>query len=115
MPALKPIPTRHTEADIRRDIEKALNASGFVHVWKNAQFHGQTKSGWIDAGLGTGSADLVGITNKGRFFAIEVKTPTGRQSPEQRAWAAFVERWGGYVGLARTPEEALAHARKANE
>lgn len=115
MPPITPIFRKLSEADIRRAIEKALNASRLVHVWKNAQFHGMTPSGWIDAGLCTGSADLVGITAKGRFFAIEVKTPKGKRSPEQIAWAEFVTKWGGYVGEARSAEEAMEHARKANE
>lgn len=115
MPPILPILAKLSEADIRRAIEKTLNASKLVHVWKNAQFHGMTSSGWIDAGLCDGSADLVGLTKTGRFFAIEVKTDKGKVRPAQEAWLTKVNTMGGYAAVARSAEEALEHARKAVE
>ena len=56
-------------------------------------------------GLAPGSADLVGLLN-GRFFALEVKTPTGRLRPEQKLWMELVRRAGGFAAVARSVDEA---------
>ena len=40
------------------------------------------------------------------FTAIEVKVPGGRLREEQRLFLAFVERFGGYGGVARCTAEA---------
>lgn len=64
----------------------------------------------ISYGLGKGSADLIGfIFATGRFFAVEVKTPTGRLSKDQKNWINFVNKYGGYACVARSPDEALQH------
>jgi hypothetical protein len=68
------------------------------------------------AGLGTGTADLIGyVLGSGRFFALEVKTGSGRVSAEQEAWIGQTNCEGGYAAIARTPEEACEHAWKASK
>jgi dihydroxyacid dehydratase/phosphogluconate dehydratase len=42
------------------------------------------------------------------FASIEVKTPTGRIRPEQRAWMETVQAAGGIAGVARSVEDAKA-------
>lgn len=115
MPFLPPRQTQKiTEGDIRRDIEIALSQQGLVRVFLNAQYSGPARGGYTRAGLGTGTADLVGyVLGSGRFFALEVKTSKGRASPEQETWLAQTNREGGYAAIARTPEEACMHAHKA--
>lgn len=115
---MPPLPTRQTpkvtEGDVRREIEIALSRQGLVRVFLNAQYSGPARGGYTRAGLGTGTADLVGyVLGSGRFFALEVKTNTGRPSPEQVAWLEMVNREGGYAAIARTPEEAINHACRA--
>jgi hypothetical protein len=72
----------------------------------------------VQFGLAKGSADLIGwrtITigpeHIGQriavFTSIEVKTPTGRVSPEQRQWLGAVQSAGGIAGVARSVEDAL--------
>jgi hypothetical protein len=117
---MPPLPPRTapkvTEGDVRRSIEIELNKQGLVRVFLNAQYSGPARGGYTRAGLGTGTADLVGyVLGSGRFFALEVKTHTGRASDEQRAWLAQTVREGGYAAIARTPEEACAHAKRAKE
>lgn len=56
---------------------------------------------------GPGAADLIGIY-RGRFVAVEVKTPTGRLSPEQKTFAALVERHGGIYVVLRSVDDANA-------
>lgn len=70
------------------------------------------------AGLCEGSSDTIGLARVivtpdmvGRpvaaFTAIEVKTKTGRVSPQQQKFIGFVRQFGGIAGVARSPEEAV--------
>lgn len=52
-----------------------------------------------------GQADLTGILPGGTRLEIEVKTATGEQSPEQRAYQRIIERFGGVYVLARSVED----------
>lgn len=72
----------------------------------------------IQFGLARGSSDLVGwrsvtITPEmvgqqlAVFTAIEVKTPKGRATPEQRNWLETVQSAGGIAGIARSVADAL--------
>lgn len=54
---------------------------------------------------GKGAADLIGMWS-GRFVALEIKTPIGRQSPEQKLFQALVEKRGGVYALLRSVEDA---------
>jgi len=61
----------------------------------------------ITAGLCKGSSDLIGIAPCGRFLAVEVKTPRGRVSAEQRTFIDAVNAAGGIAGVCRSVDEAL--------
>lgn len=67
----------------------------------------------ITYGLGTGSADLVGVLRSGRVLGCEVKTPTGKVSKEQQAWIDSVNRWGGVAFVARSTDEAVCEVLRA--
>ena len=90
------------------EIRAAVNKTNRATLWRNqVGFDAQNK---VKYGLGVGSADLVGLIHKnGRLFAIEVKTPTGRISDEQKAWIAVINARGGYAAVARSVDEALVH------
>jgi hypothetical protein len=73
----------------------------------------------VTFGLARGSADLIGWTTRtitpdmvgqriAVFTSIEVKTPTGRISPEQRQWMEAVQSAGGIAGVARSVADAEA-------
>ena len=73
----------------------------------------------LHAGLHVGSSDLIGwsqvaVTRDmvGKelavFTAIEVKTKTGRASREQLRFIEAVRAAGGFAGIARSEEDALA-------
>ncbi len=67
---------------------------------------------WVSYGLGKGSADLVGlIVGSGRFLGVEIKTATGRQSDEQKAWAKTIVGYGGVAIILRSVAEAEAFLR----
>lgn len=55
-----------------------------------------------------GVSDLLGCLPSGRMLAIEVKTATGRLSPEQKAFIAAVNLAGGYAFMARSVEDVRA-------
>ncbi|RPH65033.1 MAG: hypothetical protein EHM89_00060 [Acidobacteria bacterium] len=56
---------------------------------------------------GPGAADLLGMF-RGRFVAIEIKTPTGRQSPEQQRFEELVRRRNGIYVVLRSVDDAKA-------
>ena len=71
----------------------------------------------VSFGLCKGSADLIGyrtvtITPEmvgqqvAVFASIEVKNPTGRIRPDQRAWMETVQAAGGIAGVASSVEDA---------
>ena len=53
-----------------------------------------------------GVADILGITNDGRFIAIEVKRPGGRASREQQNYLSRIKALGGIAGIAKSVLEA---------
>jgi hypothetical protein len=98
--------TRHPngrETDLVWSILRALKPIFWLRAWRN----NTGRRGRVQFGLGTGSADIVGILGpKGRFFAIECKTTT-LLTDEQKEWLAHVERLGGLVIVANTLADAL--------
>jgi hypothetical protein len=48
-----------------------------------------------------GVSDVLGILPDGRLLAIEVKTETGRVSPEQKEFIARINECGGMAFVAR--------------
>ena len=103
------------ETEIMRRIQDAVGNTKRAQLARNNV--GVTRdTPRISYGLGKGSADLVGfLFESGRFFAIEVKTPTGRLSKEQKLWLNFVNKYGGYACVARSVDEALSHLQLAIE
>lgn len=64
----------------------------------------------LHAGLCTGSSDLIGYTVRDGvavFSAVEVKTATGRVTPEQQQFISVVQAAGGVAGVARSIEDAV--------
>jgi len=115
------------EQIIQQEIRGILNAAGTsFRTWRNnvgslrrcncPECRGDHVP--VRFGLAEGSADLVGIHNVtitpemvghrvGIFLAVEVKTPVGRLSKEQKAWLKTVSDFGGRVEVLRSPDEAV--------
>lgn len=53
-----------------------------------------------------GAPDILGILAGGTAFGIETKSETGRIKPEQAAYHAMLERFGGRVTVVRSVAEA---------
>jgi hypothetical protein len=106
-----------SEQTIQQQIRLALSR-GPVRLHRNntgtlRDQHGRP----VTFGLAKGSADLIGWTTRtitpdmvgqriAVFTSIEVKTPTGRVSPEQRQWLETVQAAGGIAGVARSVDDA---------
>lgn len=77
-------------------------------VWKNATGTALSMDGRrvIRYGL-PGSADILGVRWPGQFIAIEVKTGSGRQNPDQLAFQKMVESLGGVYIVARSIQDLL--------
>lgn len=71
----------------------------------------QDKEGrYVRYGLGPGSADLVGIftceDGRGLYVEAEIKTPTGKQSDEQKRREQLIKRKGGIYVVLRSVDDA---------
>lgn len=96
------------ESTIQKKIMIALSMAGCV-IWRNNTGVLKNEAGIpIKFGLCKGSSDLIGICPDGAFLAVEVKTATGKVSPDQRRFIAQVQTYGGRAGVARSVEDALA-------
>src|SRR5882762_6817466 len=87
-----------TEAQIERAILAALGARPDVRLFRNSVGRAidPNTGAYLAFGLCVGSSDLVGIVApNGRFLALEVKSQTGRPTPQQLAFVAMVNAMGG--------------------
>ncbi len=107
-----------SEQQTQQQIRLAVSR-GPVRLWRNntgmlRDQHGQP----VTFGLCPGSADLIGYTTievtpdmvgqrLAVFTAVEVKSPTGRPTPEQAAFLDHIRQAGGRAGIARSVDEAM--------
>lgn len=100
-----------TEGQIQDAIRLELGREPDLVLWRNnvGVAEQRTRDGRhrrVAYGVGgKGAADLLGIF-RGRFVAVEIKTPTGRQSPEQLTFARLVESRGATYVVLRSVEDA---------
>lgn len=106
-----------TEQDIQNLIRIELSESTEAKIFRNNT--GRLKQGnrIVHFGLCRGSSDLIGWTpveitpemvgqTVAVFTAVEVKTPKGRATKEQKNFIEQVRSAGGLAGVARSAEEA---------
>ena len=98
------------ETNILKLCLMALSQAGCL-AWRNNTGALPDRQGRIVRyGLCNGSSDLIGLAPDGIFFAVEVKTATGKPTPEQLTFIAAIRRQGGRAGVARSPAEAVSLA-----
>jgi len=98
------------ETNILKLCLMALSQAGCL-AWRNNTGALPDRQGRIVRyGLCNGGSDLIGLAPDGIFFAVEVKTATGKPTPEQLTFIAAIRRQGGRAGVARSPEEAVSLA-----
>ncbi len=104
-----------SESERKRLIRLRLGELGIL-VMNNAVGTGNLGGHVARFGLGRGSSDLICVLpENGRIMALEVKTPRGRLSPEQRLFLELIRKFGGFAAVVRTAEEAEAAAARARE
>jgi hypothetical protein len=102
-----------TESEIKRDILVRLGSRADIRIWNNPTGVARSVDGEervMRFGV-PGQADLTGVLPGGRRLELEVKTPVGRQSEQQRKFEAMVRRFGGLYLLVRSSDDALAQLR----
>ncbi|MDF2530862.1 MAG: hypothetical protein K0Q65_443 [Clostridia bacterium] len=94
-----------SEITIQSEIRCALSQYGIVIRQNTGLFynnHGtRTKCGF------PGLSDLVFYSKNGEAVFIEVKTATGRASPEQLEFIERMQSYGYKAGICRSVEDAL--------
>jgi len=109
------------ETDLQQRIRLALGTTPHLRLFRNqvGQLPDPRTGRPVQFGLARGSADLIGWrtititpdmigTQLAVFTSIEVKTPTGRLTPEQRNWLHTVDHAGGIAGVARSVTDAVS-------
>jgi len=95
------------EADLMRSIMVALSEDGHFVARANVGLFFTKDGRPVHAGLPVGFSDLFGHrAGDARAFYLEVKTPTGRVSPQQLAFIAAMQRRGALAGVVRSVDEA---------
>jgi len=112
-----------SEAAIMRQIMVAVSKIGARLFRNNNGFLKDARGKYVHFGLGTGTSDLVGWvpvfitdsmvgTELPVFLAIEVKTPSGKLTDEQKNFLYAVNTAGGVAFVARSPEEAVGQLKQ---
>ena len=109
----------NAETDLQQRIRLALGTQPELRIFRNqvGSLPDPRSGRLVQFGLARGSADLIGwrtmvITPEmvgqrvAVFTSLEIKTPTGRIRPEQKAWLACVQSAGGIAGVARSVADA---------
>ena len=100
------------ESRLLAEIRNALNRLPHVRAFRNnCGVLRDEKGRYVRYGIpGNGGSDLLGWVTRGGVavvLAIEVKTATGRLTPEQANWLRVVTEAGGVAGCVRSADEAV--------
>jgi len=106
---------RASEALILHDIRVALGREPDLVLWRLNQGITKDHTGkQYRSGMVPGAADLIGVLGpRGRWFCLEVKSPTGRLSREQKLFGSLVQRMGGSWACVRSVDDARAALDRA--
>ena len=95
------------ESELQRQIIQALSYTCEVFRANVGQF--KVGDRYVRTGLPKGFPDIFGYRRKdGKFFAIEIKTKTGKLSYHQKVFQNFFGKEPILYGVARSIEDALA-------
>jgi hypothetical protein len=101
-----------SERQIQNEILRAFGTKRWLRLWRANAGVAQMGRRVVRFGV-PGQADLTGILPDGRRLEVEAKSPTGRQTQDQRNFQRLIERFGGIYVLARSADDvrrALADA-----
>jgi len=81
--------------------------------WENATGKVRTDQGrWIKFGL-KGSADIIGISDQGRFLSIEIKTGQAVQNEGQKNFEEMINKRNGLYIVFRDNEDIDTQIKRA--
>lgn len=101
-----------SDVPLERDVLRAVLA--FLRSHPDVAIVWRMQSGMISDGRAMyrigqrGLPDVAGMLRGGQLFAIEVKRPGGKLTPEQRGQLEEIVRHGGIAGVADSVEAARA-------
>lgn len=102
-----------SETDIQAKILIAITALPGFFFRQNSGVYFTATGRPVRAAV-PGAPDIMGVWH-GRAVGIEVKTPIGRQSKNQRNFQYVWERHGGIYIIATSPESAVAALESIND
>ena len=91
---------RNPEKRLQNEILRRFGTSPRLRLWRANSGVARIGTRVVRFGV-PGQADLTGILAGGRRLEIEVKSPTGRQSADQKNYQAMITQMGGLYVLAR--------------
>ena len=96
------------EAVLQRLILARLNLLPGVKVWRSNTGARQVAGGRVIRFGVRGQGDISGVGPNGIRIEVEVKTATGRLTPDQLAFGELMKKHGAVYVVARSLEDALA-------
>jgi hypothetical protein len=112
-----------SEKVIQAEIQLELAKVG-VRLWRNNVGMLEDRNGQkVKYGLCKGSSDLIGLTpikitsemvgkTVAVFTALEVKTKSGRATPEQVEFIYAINNYGGIAAIVRSKDDAISAVKK---
>ena len=95
------------EHDIQNSIRMKLSELGYCVFRVNVGRFKTQDGRWFDTGLPKGFSDLMAVKD-GRVYFLEVKTETGKASPEQLNFLAVMrDRYGCVTSIVRSVDDAV--------
>ena len=94
------------ESKLMHIIMAALSEKGCFVLRTNSGVFYDSNGNRVRVGF-PGLSDLIGFRPDGKFFALEIKTATGRPSEEQLKFIDFCHSRGIPAGIAKSVEDAL--------
>lgn len=96
-----------TEHDIQNSIRLKLSELGYCVFRVNIGRFKTEDGRWFDTGLPKGFSDLMAVKD-GKVYFLEVKTETGKASPEQLNFLAVMrDKYGCITGIVRSVDDAV--------
>ncbi len=95
-----------SEAALQAEILREFGGRPDLRIWRQNTGAARTALGALVRFGVPGQADISGLRlPHGQRIEIEVKSPKGRQSQQQRRYQAMIENCGGIYILARSLED----------
>ena len=98
---------RRLEQQTQNEIIRTFGTIPGLRIWRANVGSARLNGRRVTFGV-VGQADLTGILPDGRRLEIEVKSPTGVQSDDQKNYQKMIERYNGVYILARSVDDVWA-------